>query len=82
MKAERLFKEIMRRLIASGTDPDDNKIVEMSLKLARIYSDWQQDDNAILGYKHCISTQERKFRRGVTKTHSASTVLSDEQYRC
>lgn len=36
-KAEKLFVSVMQRLIGSGLPMDDNKIVHMSLKMAKIY---------------------------------------------
>lgn len=36
-KAEKLYLEVMQRLLGNGLPPDDNKIVHMSLKLAKIY---------------------------------------------
>ena len=37
-EAEVSFKETLRRLISSGTDKTDPAIIEISLKLAQIYS--------------------------------------------
>lgn len=36
-KAEKLFISVLQRLIAGGYEPNDNKVVHISLKLAKIY---------------------------------------------
>lgn len=36
-KAEKLFTEVMQRLVSSGYEVTDNKILHISLKLAKIY---------------------------------------------
>ncbi|KAL1446127.1 hypothetical protein WDU94_014019, partial [Cyamophila willieti] len=35
-KAEKLFKSVMLRLLSNGVKEDDNKVLHMSLKLAKI----------------------------------------------
>ena len=64
MKSERLFKDVVKRLVGSGTPPNDNKILEMSLKLACIYSEWKEDAKATSGFQHCITEIETKLKRG------------------
>ena len=64
MKSERLFKDVIQRLISLGTPPNDNKIIEMSLKLACIYNEWKDDDKAAVGFRHCIKEQEMKIKQG------------------
>lgn len=67
MKAERLFKSVMQRLLSGGTDAEDNKVVEMSLKLANIYSKLGKDKEAVLGFRFCIDAQEKKIKKGSKK---------------
>lgn len=38
-KAEKLFISVMQRVMASGVQQDDLKIIHMSLKLAKIYEE-------------------------------------------
>ena len=64
MKAERLFKDVMSRLLSKGSAEDDNKMVGISLKLARIYGEWNQDEKAVVGYKFAIDAQEKKIKNG------------------
>lgn len=64
MKAEKLFKDVIEREISKGRASNDNSIIEMSLKLACIYSEWKQDDKAGIGFRHCIQEQEKKIKAG------------------
>ncbi|XP_019366505.1 PREDICTED: tetratricopeptide repeat protein 19, mitochondrial [Gavialis gangeticus] len=59
--AEKLFKAAISFLLAGDTKQDDNAIIEMSLKLASIYAAWNQDQQALAGYKFCILTLEEKI---------------------
>jgi len=38
-KAEKLFVTVMQRLMSSGVQENDNKIIHMSIKLANIFAD-------------------------------------------
>ena len=61
MKSERLFKEVLSRILANGSvQPDDNKVVEMSLKLSRVYAEWGDHEKASAGFRFCVDTQEGK----------------------
>lgn len=59
--AEKLFIQVTKELIASGTPPDDNSIVEISLKLASIYGQTNERQKAEIGFKFCIDTQQKKI---------------------
>lgn len=43
-------------------DQKDNSIIEMSLKLAKIYGTWGQHEKAKTGYLYCIKAQENKIK--------------------
>uniref|UniRef100_T1IUQ4 Uncharacterized protein n=1 Tax=Strigamia maritima TaxID=126957 RepID=T1IUQ4_STRMM len=60
-KAEKLFIETMKRLLISGKPVTDNAIVEISLKLAHIYSILDMDKKAEEGFMFCIRTQQKKL---------------------
>ena len=61
MKSERLFKDVMSRILANGSvEQDDNKIIEMSLKLSQVYAIWGDHEKASAGFRFCVDTQERK----------------------
>eukprot|EP00095_Tigriopus_kingsejongensis_P003501 maker-scaffold373_size192110-snap-gene-0.34 protein:Tk03501 transcript:maker-scaffold373_size192110-snap-gene-0.34-mRNA-1 annotation:"tetratricopeptide repeat" len=66
MKAEKLYKDVMKRILTKGTPQEANSMIEMSLKLARVYASWQQYEKAVLGFKFCSDTQEKKIKTGDT----------------
>lgn len=68
MKAERIYKDVMKRVMSKGVAAEDNSMIEMSLKLAKVYASWQQHDKAVLGFQFCIKTQEKKVKNGMNFT--------------
>lgn len=64
IKAEKLFKDIVQRIIATGTEKDDIKVINISLKLADIYNDLN-DAKALDGYLFCYNTLKRKIENGI-----------------
>lgn len=75
-KAEKLFVEVMKRLLANGTAADDNAIVEISLKLAAMYGKLSQDAKAEEGFRFCIDTQLKKL--SVMKVDNGSEMTEIE----
>ena len=62
LKAENLYKTVIQRQINKGIDEEENGIIEMSLKLAKIYGTWKQHDKAQAGFSYCIKAQETKMK--------------------
>jgi len=62
LKAENLYKTVIQRQINKGIDEDNNGIIEMSLKLAKIYGEWKDHDKAKTGFDFCIKAQETKMK--------------------
>ena len=62
MKAENLYKTVIQRVINKGINEDDNSIIEMSLKLAKIYGKWRDHEKAKAGFDFCIKAQETKMK--------------------
>lgn len=60
-KAEDLFIHVMKELLSSGMDINDNAIIEISLKLASIYSKQNQKQKAEEGFRFCTTVQEKKL---------------------
>ncbi|KAM7305546.1 tetratricopeptide repeat protein 19, mitochondrial [Ixodes scapularis] len=77
LKAEKLFVDVMQRAISSGTPRDDNSIVEMSLKLAQIYSQTNDIEKAEQGFQFCIDTQQKKLE-GIDYADSAVKLTEAE----
>ncbi|CDS37982.1 tetratricopeptide repeat protein 19 [Echinococcus multilocularis] len=57
LDAEKLFVETIRSSLAAGMDPKDACIVELSLKLALLYSKLGDFDKASTGFQFCFDTQ-------------------------
>ncbi|XP_067887177.1 LOW QUALITY PROTEIN: tetratricopeptide repeat protein 19, mitochondrial [Heterodontus francisci] len=77
LNAEKLFKAAMGFLLGSGTQQDDNAVIEMSLKLCSIYASTEQHSLAVEGYKWCIETLEEKVQS--QKTVPEETLSADEK---
>ena len=74
--AEKLLIEVIERLIADGISEDDNRIINFSMKLSRVYSYLKRDNLAELGFKNCISLQKRKIMNGIKEEESGMLWLS------
>ena len=61
-RAEVLFKECIKGILQTGKEPDDNSVIELSLKLALIYATQKKFEDADVGYNFCIDTQRRKLQ--------------------
>ncbi|KAL5972212.1 Protein odd-skipped-related 2 [Taenia solium] len=55
--AEKLLVETIRSSLTAGMDPNDACIVELSLKLALLYSKLGDSDKAFAGLQFCFDTQ-------------------------
>ena len=73
--AEKLFKEGIAVALQLGMEPNDNAIVEMSLKLADIYGKMLQDDLALSGYRFCIQEQSRKVNEDKNIDDNSKALL-------
>ena len=67
LQAEKLFVEVLKRLLAGGEEEqlrkESNAVVEISLKLASIYQARGELDKAHQGFEFCTKTQERKIQK-------------------
>lgn len=62
MEAEKLFKETLQLLLTSGISREDPGVVEISLKLSRIYERMGRNDEADVGFQWCIETSEKLLK--------------------
>lgn len=62
-QAERLFTDILKRLLSSGEPQDSNAVVEISLKLAQIFSGQNNLQKAEQGFEFCTKTQQLKVEK-------------------
>ena len=59
-QAERLFTEVLKRLLGAGERQDSNAVVEISLKLAEIFLRNGDYAKAEQGFEFCTKTQQLK----------------------
>lgn len=59
-QAERLFTEVLKRILANGEPQDSNSVVEISLKLAGIFVLQNELGKAEQGFEFCTKTQQLK----------------------
>lgn len=62
VKAEKLFTDVMRRLLADGIDQNDNKILHISLKIAHMAHMQNQIEKAIQGFQWTLDEIEKKLK--------------------
>ncbi|KAK8746873.1 hypothetical protein OTU49_016872 [Cherax quadricarinatus] len=75
LKAEKLFKEVLQRILSGGMAEDDNAVVEISLKLASVYASMFDYEKAVEGFQFCIATQEDKIKKYGEKNLDEDTLL-------
>ncbi|KAL3310184.1 hypothetical protein Ciccas_011254 [Cichlidogyrus casuarinus] len=61
-KAEELLTQAIREAVSSGIQPSHAMVVEMSLKLALIYAEANENAKAASGFEFCIQTQQEKLK--------------------
>ena len=59
-QAERLFTNVLKRILAGGEMQDSNAVVEISLKLAQIFLTNGDLAKAEQGFKFCTEAQQKK----------------------
>ena len=76
-KAEKLYKEVIRRLLTNGrAKEDDESIIELSLQLASIYAEARDFEKAEEGFSFCRNHQ---LKRVASIDLSPEKSRSDEQ---
>nr|CAG4643981.1 EOG090X06TI [Lepidurus arcticus] len=64
-KAEKVFKDLIGRLLAAGKAPDDNAIIHISAKLASLYGMMHEDAKAVEGFSFCVNSLQKKIDEGI-----------------
>lgn len=67
-KAENLLVQIIEKMVQLGVPETDSQIVDFKLRLARIYSSYDENELAEIGFKKCLGIQETKIEEGDTST--------------
>jgi len=60
-EAERLYTQVLKRILANGEAEDSNAVVDISLKMAHIRTVRNDFENAEIGYKFCVDSQKAKI---------------------
>ncbi|GAB6033073.1 hypothetical protein CHUAL_012688 [Chamberlinius hualienensis] len=63
-KAMKLFKQVALRLVNRGTHLDDDAMIDISLKLAEIYSNLLEHEKAESGFDYCFKILHSKIATG------------------
>lgn len=63
-KAEKLFTSVMQRLMSTGVQESDNKVLHISLKLAKIAEERTDFKKAQIGYEFCLSHLTQRLEAG------------------
>lgn len=74
-KAERLFRDVLQRLLSGGMPENDNAVVEISLKLASVYASQGDYEKAVQGFQFCIAIQEDKINKQGEANLDEDTLL-------
>ena len=52
----------MQKCISAGRSPDDESVIELSVKLASLYAMTSRDKEAAAGFKYCVDIMEKKVK--------------------
>ncbi|KAJ8960774.1 hypothetical protein NQ318_020068 [Aromia moschata] len=63
-KAELLLVQIIEKLVQLGVPDTDSQIVDFKLRLARIYSSYDEAELAEIGFRNCLANQESRILKG------------------
>nr|CAG4636197.1 EOG090X06TI [Eubosmina coregoni]SVE69820.1 EOG090X06TI [Eubosmina coregoni] len=75
-KAEHLFKEMIKLLLADGMQPDELPIIHISAKLASLYAHFHDDVKASQGFKFCAHHLETKINQQLVEDFDTLAVYS------
>ncbi|KAL1491074.1 hypothetical protein ABEB36_011727 [Hypothenemus hampei] len=75
-KAESLLVVALEKMMQVGVAEDDSQVVDFQLRLARIYSAYDKQDLADIGFKDCLNKQKRKILDGDTSTKTGMLYVN------
>ncbi|RWS25905.1 Tetratricopeptide repeat protein 19-like protein [Leptotrombidium deliense] len=73
-KCETLYKTVLSRVLSKGIKEDDESVIAMSLKLAKIYSEKHEFENAEHGFSFCLRHQSNRLQ-----SIDVNAKLTDEE---
>lgn len=75
-KAEHLLVSAIEKLVQIGTPDNDSQVVDFQLRLARIYSAYEKNELAEIGFRDCLSKQKQKILDGDTSTKTGMLYVN------
>ena len=62
-KAEKLYKEVLQRVLSTGTEKNDESVIEISLRLIDIYERNRDQEKVNEGYKFVLHHQRSRIAK-------------------
>ncbi|XP_050307474.1 tetratricopeptide repeat protein 19, mitochondrial-like [Anthonomus grandis grandis] len=75
-KAEHLLVSAIEKLVQIGAGEDENQVVDFQLRLARIYSAYEKNELAEIGFRDCLMKQKQKILDGDTSTKTGMLYVN------
>ncbi|XP_030747966.1 tetratricopeptide repeat protein 19, mitochondrial-like [Sitophilus oryzae] len=75
-KAEHILVSAIEKLVQIGTPDDDTQMVDFQLRLARIYSAYDETVLAEIGFRDCLNKQKNKILDGDTSTKTGMLYVN------
>ncbi|KAF7281483.1 hypothetical protein GWI33_004729 [Rhynchophorus ferrugineus] len=75
-KAEHILVSAMEKLVQIGTPDNDGQMVDFQLRLARIYSAYDESSLAEIGFRDCLNKQKIKILDGDTSTKTGMLYVN------
>ncbi|CAH1129537.1 unnamed protein product [Ceutorhynchus assimilis] len=75
-KAEHLLVSAIEKLIQTGSPADGSQVLDFQLRLARIYSAYEKNHLAEIGFWDCLNKQKAKILDGDTSTKTGMLYVN------
>lgn len=75
-KAELLLVSAIEKLVQVGASENDSQVVDFQLRLSRIYSAYEKNDLAEIGFRDCLQKQKQKIFDGDTSTKTGMLYVN------
>ncbi|KAG5895920.1 hypothetical protein JTB14_031824 [Gonioctena quinquepunctata] len=75
-KAEVLLVNVIEKMIQLGIPENDSLMIDFKLRLTRIYSTYNENALAEIGFKSCLNHQKRKIYDGDTSTRTGMLYVN------
>lgn len=71
-----IFSQIMEKMVQLGVPENDTQMVEFKLRLCRIYSSYNENILAEIGFKNCLRDQKEKILKGDTSSRTGLLYIN------